>query len=583
MIILSLTAENILKYRRLDLQGLPQRGLIAISGQNESGKSSIGETICFALFGRSFSIEQQDLSKLIHWGENRCSVTIGFRALDGDSYALTRSLDIDGNHSARLCHTDDPETPIALGTDQVAEAMFGLISFGYDEFVESFYLAQREITSPHPHSLTLKTIAGISTLERGAALITQDLQRDDADIKQQQAKSQATMDELTAMEIDPELLDSLLAEQSKSNTDKQQITELIRNYETAQEEYLSSYPRLIGHTTLRNRLSFWLTVSLLLVVTLFAAWVALLINPDLRDSWLSILVPYLPDSIGWMLLAALPLALLIRHHKEKIKVLRQAGKRLAALIDEIISSPNMPEESSRQSRGLSQQAANNSIDGEALAQEMRPVLKYIHGLQESYATRLQQLIEPIRMEQERRHHAATLEQHIQEINSEIESRSRFNQARGISIELLAGASRHLSRRFNHVIREHVGMTLPLFTEGRYEHLQIDDDMSIRVFSNEKRGYLDLDEISSGTQRQIMLAVRLALSQELASRRVRSSQFLILDEPFAFFDQERTINSLSVLPELSEDLPQIFVTSQVFPPGSTFQREIACSRESKSLQ
>jgi len=108
-------------------------------------------------------------------------------------------------------------------------------------------------------------------------------------------------------------------------------------------------------------------------------------------------------------------------------------------------------------------------------------------------------------------------------------------------------------------------------------------MTIQVFSNEKRGYLDLDEISSGTQRQIMLAVRLALSQELASRRIDSNQFLILDEPFAFFDQERTINSLAVLPALSEDLPQIFVTSQVFPEGSSFQHKIACSRDTTELQ
>ena len=127
------------------------------------------------------------------------------------------------------------------------------------------------------------------------------------------------------------------------------------------------------------------------------------------------------------------------------------------------------------------------------------------------------------------------------------------------------------------------MTLPLFTEKRYEHLEIDNDMTIRVFSNEKRGYLDLDEISIGTQRQIMLAVRLALSQELVSKRVKSHQFLILDEPFAFFDRERTINSLSVLPEVSENLPQIFVTSQVFLRGSQFQRKITCKRETRILK
>lgn len=582
MIILSLTAENILKYKSLDLQDLPQRGLIAISGQNESGKSTIGETICFALFGRSFSIEQHDLGKLIHWGENRCVVTISFRALNNSSYTLTRSLDIDGNHSARLCHADQPEDPIALGADQVAAAMFDLISFGYDEFIESFYLAQREITSPHPHSVTLKTIAGISTLERSASLIEQELQRDAAGIQQQQAELQATEDELDALELDPDLLDSLLAEQTQASQDKQQTTALTTNYATAQDEYQRAYPRLIEFITLRNRLSFWLAVLLLFLSVLFSAWVMLLINPDQQNSWLGFFAPYLPDAIGWIMLPAIPLAFLIRQRNVKIKRLRKAGKQLATLISAIGNVPEMLEGNIKLSVTLSDRTATSSIAAAELAQEMQPALMHMQNLQNSYATKLQQLLEPIRLEQERRDKAAALAQRSTELNGEIESRSQHNQARMISIELLAGASRHLSKRFNHIIREHVGMTLPLFTEGRYEHLQIDDDMSIRVFSNEKRGYLDLDEISSGTQRQIMLAVRLALSQELASRRVRSAQFLILDEPFAFFDQERTISSLSVLPELSEDLPQIFVTSQVFPQGSTFQREIACSRDTKVL-
>ena len=48
MIIHSINAKNVLKYETLDLQNLPEEGVIAISGFNESGKSTIGETICFA-------------------------------------------------------------------------------------------------------------------------------------------------------------------------------------------------------------------------------------------------------------------------------------------------------------------------------------------------------------------------------------------------------------------------------------------------------------------------------------------------------------------------------------------------------
>ncbi len=50
MIIHRVVAHNVLKYGRLILEDLPEQGIIAVSGPNESGKSSIGETICFATF-----------------------------------------------------------------------------------------------------------------------------------------------------------------------------------------------------------------------------------------------------------------------------------------------------------------------------------------------------------------------------------------------------------------------------------------------------------------------------------------------------------------------------------------------------
>jgi exonuclease SbcC len=87
--------------------------------------------------------------------------------------------------------------------------------------------------------------------------------------------------------------------------------------------------------------------------------------------------------------------------------------------------------------------------------------------------------------------------------------------------------------------------------------------------------MDLDEISSGTQRQIMLAVRLALSQKLVNSVIQGPQMLFLDEPFAFFDEDRTASSLAVLPQISRDFTQIWVTSQTFPAQSRFDLTIEC--------
>ena len=138
MIITSIAAENLLKYSRLELMDLPEAGVIAISGLNESGKSTIGETICFALFGRTFSLTSKELEKVIRWGGTDCHVTLTFRAADGDHYELYRSLDNAGNHGVRLSRQGE-EQPVSSGKRQVAAALNRLLGYGYDEFIESFY------------------------------------------------------------------------------------------------------------------------------------------------------------------------------------------------------------------------------------------------------------------------------------------------------------------------------------------------------------------------------------------------------------------------------------------------------------
>ena len=56
MLITRITAATVLQSTALALPALPEKGVIAISGKNESGKSTIGETVCFALFDRTFSL-----------------------------------------------------------------------------------------------------------------------------------------------------------------------------------------------------------------------------------------------------------------------------------------------------------------------------------------------------------------------------------------------------------------------------------------------------------------------------------------------------------------------------------------------
>jgi len=88
--------------------------------------------------------------------------------------------------------------------------------------------------------------------------------------------------------------------------------------------------------------------------------------------------------------------------------------------------------------------------------------------------------------------------------------------RETAVGLLQRAAGGSVELFNKNIAKIAAKALPLFTEGRYSKIRIAEDLSVEIYSDEKKGYLDFDEISSGTQRQIMLALRLAMSEELAN-------------------------------------------------------------------
>jgi len=94
--------------------------------------------------------------------------------------------------------------------------------------------------------------------------------------------------------------------------------------------------------------------------------------------------------------------------------------------------------------------------------------------------------------------------------------------------------------------------------------------------------MKFEEISTGTQRQIMLAVRLALSQQFINTTLSRPQFIFLDEPFAFFDESRTRSALQSLSKFSAELTQFWIVAQAFPEGFRFDLEIHCGQGSDEL-
>ncbi len=628
MIITHLEASNILKYRRLDLS-LPERGLIAISGQNESGKSSIGEAVCFALFGRTFSVAPDELHKVVRWGENHCSVNLRFK-VDDQEYALSRFLDRDGHHSAKLSPAGQDE-PLARGVRQVAERLTELLGFEYEQFVESFYLAQREITTPQPHSQAVKIMAGVAPLEQVVSEIEDEIGERKDLLEEVQAECDQVHQELEALGIREGYLQQLEQERMQTRDQIDQVNGLVEAMGEGMQRYADNTRAAYKAAASASRAGLLRFLSLLLALAAGAGWwlrgagAQLPATAQVRDlldrhvpQWQQVPAEWLLWGAGgfgvlfllfWLRGAgrrslarrlreeAAGLGETLRQAREiELDVQEEAAPDTAESDSGTPPEGGMPEAGEAEAEPPAPERPDAAVlDGlleriEAGQATVRQVREYVEP-EQTWLAYVAELLErqvwdldsAISDEEERLREQANLLQVREGMRDKREDILARIDLRNKALELLHGAIGHLSNNFNRDIKELVARMLPRFTDGRYEHLQIDADLNVRVFSAEKRDFMDLEEVSSGTQRQIMLALRLALSQKLLSRKIRGRQFAFLDEPFAFFDEERTRNALIALTELGDDISQVWIVAQSFPRDAVaFDAHIECERGRDAL-
>lgn len=119
MIILKhLTVEHFRLLRRIDLH-FPQRGSILIQGPNEAGKSTLFESIYFALYGEPLSSETAkrgtaNLDELISYGEKSAAVTLSV-SIGATELTITRTIERGRGQKAFLAvrRLGMPDEPLA--------------------------------------------------------------------------------------------------------------------------------------------------------------------------------------------------------------------------------------------------------------------------------------------------------------------------------------------------------------------------------------------------------------------------------------------------------------------------------------
>ncbi|KOR28466.1 hypothetical protein TI03_04665, partial [Achromatium sp. WMS1] len=519
------------------------RNFLCQSGSNESGKSSIGEAICFALFGRTFAIKQNEIRKLIRWGESSCSVILGFSLKDGICYRLSRSLDRENNHSARLYRTIDPDHPIARGVTPVAAALEGILGYDFGAFIDSFYLAQREITTPHPYGHAIHIMAGIAPLMTCRTELQEELERKkntQSELTNRIADTKIQIDDLA---FNPQHTHILTTDKvDLANREKQ----LRQHKQTLDQVTIDYKQRMLRQKQDANN-QFWFKrlglLSMLLAILGFSTLTSLTLSVDhpLIASISSFIKTIIPSS-QWILygsstFTAITILSWMRVFtlNKRRRALQTAGMVLADALSALdnleISLPKTLQVTTERTKLYKKKPDHNSKN---LQQKLTKLQMSLHEIEDITATRetwLDQVLMQLSRQQTEIYQKLLHESEQEQIYDRLTSLNVALQKEHTELqehikiliqaeELLQGAMRHLSHRFNHHLRGLAGKTLPMFTENRYQHLQIDEDLTVRAFSNAKRDFMELDEISSGTQRQVMLALRLSLSQQLIGRVVQ---------------------------------------------------------------
>lgn len=141
------------------------------------------------------------------------------------------------------------------------------------------------------------------------------------------------------------------------------------------------------------------------------------------------------------------------------------------------------------------------------------------------------------------------EQKEQQAKSEPERRREEDiQALELAVSELQRVAGQLGEELEDRMNGEISRYVSLFTENRYDRVQLDDCGKLQVFTEGRQ--VRPEVLSRGTLEQIYLALRLSAGKALSGEECLP---ILLDEAFAMYDDDRLEQTLGVLSEFSNQI------------------------------
>ncbi len=168
------------------------------------------------------------------------------------------------------------------------------------------------------------------------------------------------------------------------------------------------------------------------------------------------------------------------------------------------------------------------------------------------------------LERERDRLAASLpplaeaEESLAEAEAEVARLRELDRVLGLARDHLRAASDRVNRSIAPRLKASVERALPRITGGRYREAAVDPETLQVTVATPEHGWQRADLLSHGTAEQLYLLLRVALAEHVATTDEPAP--LLLDDPTAHSDDERTGAILALLDELAQDR-QVVLMSQ----------------------
>jgi DNA repair exonuclease SbcCD ATPase subunit len=159
-----------MRFEKFELPSMPEKGIVGIFGDNECGKSTMGELICFCIFGRTPKAPEGDPKRIIRWGQDTCTAEITFSAGE-ETYKIMRRLSADGTTDGRMIGVTKNRV-LATTSDQIEARVADIFGYSFKEFRYSMFIAQKELDiilhSADDRRIVLNNMLGVGFMEKMA-------------------------------------------------------------------------------------------------------------------------------------------------------------------------------------------------------------------------------------------------------------------------------------------------------------------------------------------------------------------------------------------------------------------------------